>query len=151
MERRDAVLSSLLQKVGGGRPCCRAGCELRSCSAVLGLESRLIETFGFFLELPALLDEQFKSCRIEIDIGDGGKEPFDDKHVNRGVCCPQAARLVGKEREALQSVQQIVLQRSNFRLLAADSRYFAGDPFCCLFTLMTKLVWPPYWWISGAV
>jgi hypothetical protein len=82
VEGRDPVLSTLHHQVVGGRLDCRVAGELRSGSAGFRRERRFIKALFLVLEFPALLVEGFKSCRVEIDVGDGCEKTFQNEPVN---------------------------------------------------------------------
>ncbi len=74
-------------------------------------------TLGLFLQLVATLNQLADISRVKVNVGNGGKEPFNRETANLLV----ATQLVGIERQRLQAVQQQILQGSHIRLFSADT------------------------------
>ena len=91
-------------------------------------------SLGLLFQLKAVLDDPADAGRLEVHVGDGGEEPLDGEAVDLGV----APQLVGIERQALQAVEQVILQCRHIRFLAAYARNVTPDSVCCLLALITK-------------
>ncbi len=123
-------------QIGGRRPGGRAG----ECFGNFAGFQRggFIESFGFGLDFGALADDSRETLGIEVDVGDGGKQCFDDIFVNGRILGAEHGGAVGVHRYSLGDIQQQVLQGRCFGVFAADAEHVAAGPFGGLFTLITK-------------
>jgi hypothetical protein len=92
----------------------------------------------------ALVDEFHKPGRIKINVGQGGKHGLTGEMIDPAVLDTDLAALVGHLGQALDGVDQYILQFSHIRLLAADTNFCAAFAFCGLFTLKTEHGMPPF-------
>ena len=76
--------------------------------------------------------------RIEVDVGDGGEEPFDHVRVDLGVHRPFLPRPVGPEAHPFEPPDDQILQGGDIRLLAADADLRTAGAAGRLFALVTE-------------
>jgi hypothetical protein len=60
---------------------------------------------------------------IEIHIGYGGEEPFNDEAVDGGILCPKLPRFCRIQGNPFQAVKKQILESRDFRFLAAYPGY----------------------------
>ena len=133
-------LALLDQLVQGGR-------RFESCGALwkinfsarrfhLGLES--------FSELHGAFDQRLESCRIKVDVRQGGERRLHRENVDLVIIDTLLAAFHCVEGQTLQRVDQQVLERSHIRRFPANTDLGATFAFCRLFTLITKHNPPPF-------
>ena len=94
-----------------------------------------------------LTDQIDKSVRVEIDIGQRGKNRLADKAVGLDIDHAVFAPFNGDKRQSLNRIPQQILKGSDIGLFAADADF--GTPFALgrLLALITEHILPP--WIYG--
>ncbi len=92
------------------------------------------------LQAIGLIDPALQALWVEIDVGHGGEQGFDDEAVRALVDVAELAQPMAQEAKALQLMQQQVLQQGNFGTLAADADASAGLRVAGLFALIAKHV-----------
>ena len=123
-------------QIGSRLPGCGAGQFFRGCA---GFQRRpVIQGFGGVADRDAFADDALQTGRIEVDIGDGGEQGFDDEFVDGCVLGTEHDGAVGVHRHPFGQIQQQVLQGGGLRVFAADAERVATGSFGGLFTLITK-------------
>ena len=92
----------------------------------------------FSAQANAFIDEFCYGLRVEVDVGDRGKETVDHEAVDLLVFGAFCAGFVGPEGNAFHGIDQQVLQGGYLGLLAADTDCSTTCSFGCLLTLVTK-------------
>ncbi len=138
VQRQNAVLLTLLHQVPCRRPGRWAVVELAGLDAVCRAEGALVKSPGLLLHFEALPDGRFKAGRIEVHVGDRGEQTFQHEDVDLPVTRTVFTGFIGIDCQSLETVQQVVLQGRNLRLLAAHAHYVASDSLCSLLALMTE-------------
>ena len=85
-----------------------------------------------------LLDRGLKTRRVEVHVGQGGKEAPRDEPPCPGVPAALLRRRKVPDREPFEEVDQDVLEPGGLRLLATDAAYGAAKALCRLFTLVAE-------------
>ncbi len=114
----------------------------RQSPVLCGSGDRTVKSTGELLGLAAqtyaLGNEFGNGFRIKVDVGDGGEQAIDHETIDFLVLDAFRPGLVRPEGNALEGVDQQILQGSDIRLLAADADRGAAGSFGSLLTLVTK-------------
>jgi hypothetical protein len=100
-----------------------------------GLE---IQGSGLITNCGGVADDLFESERIEIDVGDGGEESFDEEMIDGRVWGAELSSAMCVLADALGGVDQEILERGGLGIFAADAGIGAAGHAEGLFTLVAK-------------
>ena len=135
-DRNHFALGGQRRQVRGGRPRGRAAQGFGS-SAVLFAGSQ-VKGPGLVTHLGGMDQDLFESERIEVDIGDGGKQGFDHEMIHRAVLGAELPGAMGVLTDALGGVDEQVLEGGGLGVFAADAGIGAAGHAESLFTLIAK-------------
>jgi len=121
VEGAQAMLLPLTNEAGlvGSRGPCGLGCGYCSRRRATGLAGLLVEGLCLGADFDGLAYGFLYVVGTEVNVGNGGEEPFDNEQVDGVVLGPCFAGLGCVEGYPLEGVEQQVLQCGHFRLLAA--------------------------------
>jgi len=94
------------------------------------------------------MDQPDNTVRIEIYIGQGGKEGFTSKYIYLPFIYPRLSSFHGVESEPLEGMDEKILKGGNIRLLSANPCNCTPFTFCRLFALITKHDFTSFSWLK---